>query len=270
MAIIAQFTDGILIVQKSVGENGMGERRPTGTSPRLGCELVTFQRISTVSTLCEYYRRKSTDLFLLIRSVFEHTLPSDPYSLDKMMTREHSLRDCLSDPYTDFFAKESLQHIMDPHQIHFNVSTTGSSKKLYEDDHSTSFQCAAPLFELPHSNPMNMLLYEMPPMGMYPSSSRSELEVNTSAHLPTVFPIPSATYLHQSHSPSEYIPNGYSPPPQDPIYPPKPPSQHLSPLIKPKKRIQAVPCHSNSVCANCKTTETTLWRRAKTGEIECK
>ncbi|KIH64480.1 hypothetical protein ANCDUO_05209 [Ancylostoma duodenale] len=107
-------------------------------------------------------------------------------------------------------------------------------------------------------------------MGMYPSSSRSELEVNTSAHLPTVFPIPSATYLHQSHSPSEYIPNGYSPPPQDPIYPQKPPSQHLSPLMKPKKRIQAVPCHSNSVCANCKTTETTLWRRAKTGEIECK
>ncbi|CAI4229352.1 unnamed protein product [Auanema sp. JU1783] len=48
----------------------------------------------------------------------------------------------------------------------------------------------------------------------------------------------------------------YSPPPQDP-------------QIKPKKRIPAVPCHSNSICANCKTKETTLWRRNHVGEIEC-
>ncbi|CAJ0609445.1 unnamed protein product [Cylicocyclus nassatus] len=155
---------------------------------------------------------------------------------------------------------------MDPH--HSDVPLNGGNKKVFEDERITSFH-AAPLFELPHSNSMNMLLYDLPPMRMYPSSSQSELDANTSTHVSNVFPIPSDTYLHQSDSLNGYILNGYSPPPQDPAYPPKPPTQHLSPLVKQKKRIQAVPCHSNSVCANCKTTETTLWRRAKTGEIEC-
>ncbi|VDP09192.1 unnamed protein product [Heligmosomoides polygyrus] len=192
-----------------------------------------------------------------------------------MMTRDHSLRDCLttSDPYSDFFAKDPLHHIMDSHPLNMNagVCSIGTSKKLYETDPS-SFPCNSPsLFELPHANPMNVLLYDMPPMRMYPSSSRSELEVNTSSQLPTVFSIPSTTYLPPSHSPLDYLPNGYSPPPQDPAYHTKNPAQHFSPQnSRSKKRIQAVPCHSNSICANCKTTETTLWRRAKTGEIECK
>ncbi|VDM85132.1 unnamed protein product [Strongylus vulgaris] len=101
-----------------------------------------------------------------------------------MMTREHSLRDCLSDPYADYFAKESLQQIMDPHQIHFNVSSTGSSKKLYEDDPSAAFHCGAPLFELPHSNPMNVLLYDMPPVstgGKQSKNRRNILEFNNSS-----------------------------------------------------------------------------------------
>ncbi|KAK6032702.1 hypothetical protein OSTOST_01103 [Ostertagia ostertagi] len=110
-------------------------------------------------------------------------------------------------------------------------------------------------------------------MRMYPSSSRSEVDVSTSSQLqlPTVFSISTTTYLPPSHSPIEYLPNGYSPPPQDPVYQRKSSAQLYSPQAsKSKKRIQAVPCHSNSICANCKTTETTLWRRAKTGEIECK
>ncbi|VDM54097.1 unnamed protein product [Angiostrongylus costaricensis] len=144
---------------------------------------------------------------------------------------------------------------------------------------------------------------------MYPSSSRSELEVNsTASQLPTLLTIPSTAYLSQSHSSIDYLPNSYSPPPQDPAYQTNTTattttatSKQLFPQNKPKKRIQvrwnvcnnfvlcfilfftffivlcvfspykieAVPCHSNSICANCKTTETTLWRRAKTGEIEC-
>uniref|UniRef100_A0A1I7W705 GATA-type domain-containing protein n=1 Tax=Heterorhabditis bacteriophora TaxID=37862 RepID=A0A1I7W705_HETBA len=36
-----------------------------------------------------------------------------------------------------------------------------------------------------------------------------------------------------------------------------------------KTILQAVPCHSNSICVNCKTRETTLWRRNHVGEIEC-
>lgn len=39
-------------------------------------------------------------------------------------------------------------------------------------------------------------------------------------------------------------------------------SHHLS--------LQAVQCHANSQCANCKTRETTLWRRNQEGDIECK
>uniref|UniRef100_A0A0K0DQ02 GATA-type domain-containing protein n=1 Tax=Angiostrongylus cantonensis TaxID=6313 RepID=A0A0K0DQ02_ANGCA len=95
-------------------------------------------------------------------------------------------------------------------------------------------------------------------MRMYPSSSRSELEVSsTASQLPTLFSLPSTAYLSQSHSSIDYLPNSYSPPPQDPAYQTN------------TTTTAAVPCHSNSICANCKTTETTLWRRAKTGEIEC-
>ncbi|KJH42247.1 GATA zinc finger [Dictyocaulus viviparus] len=203
----------------------------------------------------------------------EHTLPTDPYSIDKMMTREHNINEChsTSDPYHDFFAKESIHHIMDSHQIHMNASvcSLAATKKLYENEHS-SFECnSSSLCEIPYSSSMNVLLYDMPPMRMYPSSSRCDLEVNTTSQLPTVFSIPSTTYLSHSQSPIEYLPNAYSPPPQDPVYQTKSTSQHMSSQNKPKKRIQAVPCHSNSICANCKTTETTLWRRAKTGEIEC-
>ncbi|WKY15107.1 hypothetical protein Q1695_000540 [Nippostrongylus brasiliensis] len=197
-------------------------------------------------------------------------------TIDKMMAREPTLRDCLStnDPYSDFFAKDPLHHIMDTHSLHMNASVCpigSSSKKLCETE-ASPFQCGGSpsLFELPHANPVNVLLYDMPPMRMYASSSRNELEVNTS-QLPTVFAIPSTTYLPSSHSPIDYLPNCYSPPPQDPAYHAKNSVQHFTTQNsqKSKKRIQAVPCHSNSICANCKTTETTLWRRAKTGEIEC-
>ncbi|KAE9414334.1 hypothetical protein Angca_002729 [Angiostrongylus cantonensis] len=198
-----------------------------------------------------------------------------------MMTREHSIHEChsTSDPYHDFFAKESIHHIMDSHQIHMNASvcSLAATKKLYESDHAT-FECnSSSLCDLPYSNPMNVLLYDMQPMRMYPSSSRSELEVSsTASQLPTLFSLPSTAYLSQSHSSIDYLPNSYSPPPQDPAYQTNTTttaatatSKQLFPQNKPKKRIQAVPCHSNSICANCKTTETTLWRRAKTGEIEC-
>ncbi|CAD6187271.1 unnamed protein product [Caenorhabditis auriculariae] len=64
--------------------------------------------------------------------------------------------------------------------------------------------------------------------------------------------IPQPTYAASTH-------NNYTPPPQDPLV--------QRPMIK--KRLPAVQCHVNSVCANCKTRETTLWRRNQDGDIEC-
>uniref|UniRef100_A0AC35TS28 GATA-type domain-containing protein n=1 Tax=Rhabditophanes sp. KR3021 TaxID=114890 RepID=A0AC35TS28_9BILA len=38
---------------------------------------------------------------------------------------------------------------------------------------------------------------------------------------------------------------------------------------KRKNAIKRVSIHSDSVCVNCKTTKTTLWRRSNSGEPEC-
>lgn len=41
------------------------------------------------------------------------------------------------------------------------------------------------------------------------------------------------------------------------------------PLIKPKRRLQSSARREGTTCANCKTTNTTLWRRNHTGEPVC-
>jgi len=37
-----------------------------------------------------------------------------------------------------------------------------------------------------------------------------------------------------------------------------------------RKQLKALPIHATSICANCHTTQTTLWRRNPSGEPECK
>merc|ERR1719360_323845 len=41
------------------------------------------------------------------------------------------------------------------------------------------------------------------------------------------------------------------------------------PLIKPKRRLQSSSRREGTTCANCKTTNTTLWRRNQNGEPVC-
>lgn len=41
------------------------------------------------------------------------------------------------------------------------------------------------------------------------------------------------------------------------------------PLIKPKRRLQSTARREGTSCANCKTTQTTLWRRNQNGEPVC-
>lgn len=90
----------------------------------------------------------------------------------------------------------------------------------------------------------------------------------SAGHIPT-FDLSTAIYEPQlmptsiqSHAPYANVNpthSNYSPPPQDPLVQ-RPPI---------KKRMPAVQCHVNSICANCKTRETTLWRRNQEGDIEC-
>ena len=55
--------------------------------------------------------------------------------------------------------------------------------------------------------------------------------------------------------------------------------QHTQIPQQPKQRVKqeagvvkanTMPMHATSICANCHTTQTTLWRRNPSGEPECK
>ena len=37
-----------------------------------------------------------------------------------------------------------------------------------------------------------------------------------------------------------------------------------------QRKSKPMPIHATSICSNCHTTQTTLWRRSPTGEPECK
>jgi hypothetical protein len=41
-------------------------------------------------------------------------------------------------------------------------------------------------------------------------------------------------------------------------------------VVKRKQQSKPMPMHATSICANCHTTQTTLWRRNPSGEPECK
>ncbi|KAK5981338.1 Zinc finger domain containing protein [Trichostrongylus colubriformis] len=45
--------------------------------------------------------------------------------------------------------------------------------------------------------------------------------------------------------------------------------KHFHTSTPTRKRVQAGNCHENSQCVNCKTTNTSLWRRNEHGEVEC-
>ncbi|GMR58572.1 hypothetical protein PMAYCL1PPCAC_28767, partial [Pristionchus mayeri] len=42
-----------------------------------------------------------------------------------------------------------------------------------------------------------------------------------------------------------------------------------TPLTGQKRKRKAPRVHADSVCSNCGTLETSLWRRTKEGEVEC-
>jgi GATA zinc finger len=41
-------------------------------------------------------------------------------------------------------------------------------------------------------------------------------------------------------------------------------------VVKRQRKPKVVTVHAGSVCANCHTTQTSLWRRSPSGEPECK
>ncbi|KAF8386621.1 elt-3, partial [Pristionchus pacificus] len=145
----------------------------------------------------------------------------------------------------DIFQHSDLMtyHGMTPYQFHSPLDYLGQQPHLIFDPNPQP--SAQPTALLPAH-----LSYEQP----YAPSPSTAPSVNSAFSLP-----PSS--LHQQ-PPS--CSSSYSPPPQDPLV-----ASSIHARTVQKKRIQAVSCHSNSICANCGTRDTSLWRRNTTGEIEC-
>ena len=58
-------------------------------------------------------------------------------------------------------------------------------------------------------------------------------------------------------------------PPHQMAYHPQPQRHHQQRQQR-QPRAPCLPTHAASMCTNCHTTQTTLWRRSPTGEPECK
>ncbi|GMR34004.1 hypothetical protein PMAYCL1PPCAC_04199, partial [Pristionchus mayeri] len=121
---------------------------------------------------------------------------------------------------------------------------------------------------LDHLNQQNYLLFDptptpsapILPSHLYEQPYAPSPSCTTAPSVGSAFSSLQPASLHQQPASS----SSYSPPPQDPLV-----ASSIQARTAQKKRIQAVSCHSNSICANCGTRDTSLWRRNTTGEIEC-